>query len=86
MSDLVSQAFEPYATYFMIFTSVSLILGVVILVLWILSMIRHRKVQAAIFDMQEVLHEMNERDKVRSTPSPAPSTVATAVPSSETKI
>lgn len=66
INSLIGQTMQPYAVFFTIFTIASIALTILILVLWILSMIRRRKMQAAIFDIQATLHEMNERDKARS--------------------
>lgn len=69
LNSLISQSFQPYAVFFTTFTIISIFLTILILVLWILGMVRRRKVQAAIFDIQAVLHEMNEREKSRLAPS-----------------
>lgn len=50
----------------------SVALTIVFIVLYISAMIRRRKVENAVLDMQKLLHEMNERDKARSQ-SPTPS-------------
>jgi hypothetical protein len=46
----------------------SVALTIVFIVLYISAMIRRRKVENAVLDMQKILHEMNERDKARSQP------------------
>lgn len=46
----------------------SVALTIVFIVLYISAMIRRRKVENAVLDMQKLLHEMNERDKARMAP------------------
>lgn len=48
----------------------SLAMTVIFVGLYISSIVRRRRVENAIFDIQKTLHEMNERDKARSTPKP----------------
>ena len=81
-SAAINEALAPLVTIFTIFTIVSIVLMIGIFVLWIMSMIRTRKVQNAVFDIQKTLHEMNEREKAgvdRLAQTPTPPT--TAVPS-----
>lgn len=79
VNSLVNQSLQPFAAFFMIFTIFSIALTIAIVVFWILSMVRRRKVQAAILDIQATLHEMNERDKARSAPpSPVPGKLVAA--------
>lgn len=49
----------------------SVLFTVIFIALYISSMVRRRKLENALFDMQKTLHEMNERDKARmATPTP----------------
>ena len=68
VNSMIEQSLQPFAAFFMIFTVITLLLSVVIIVFWILSVVRKRKVQAAILDMHAILHEMNERDKATNAP------------------
>lgn len=47
----------------------SVAISIVFIVLYISAMFRRRKLENALFDMQKTLHEINERDKARSTPA-----------------
>lgn len=60
---ILSDAIAPLITLFTIFTVVTITVSIAVIVLWIMGMVRTHKVQNAVFDMQKVLHEMNERDK-----------------------
>jgi hypothetical protein len=52
-------------TYAMI---ASLILTIVFVALWIASWLHRRKVENAIIDIRNTLHEMNEREKAQQSP------------------
>ena len=54
------------------FMWVSTALTVLIVILYVYSMMRRRKLEKALLDIQKTLSEMNERDKARSTPAPLP--------------
>lgn len=77
-SNVLNDAIQPLIGAFVAFTIISIVLTIAIVVIWIMSLIRRRKVQAAIFDIQAVLHEMNERDKLRQQPTSRPRLVDTA--------
>lgn len=47
---------------------ISIALTVLMIALYVFSMMRKRKLERAILDMQKILNEMNERDKARSNP------------------
>lgn len=54
----------------------SVILTIVFVGLYIYSMVRRRRLENALFDIQKNIAELNERDKSRtslSSPSPSPS-------------
>lgn len=51
---------------------VSIIITVAFIALYVASILRRRKVENAILDIQKVIHEMNERDKKRNTQPPMP--------------
>lgn len=65
-------------------TIASLVLTLVFIVFWITAALHRRKVQNAIIDIQKTLHEMNERDKLRQTPTPQP-VIQTEPPVTPTK-
>ena len=50
----------------------SFVLTIIFVAVYISSILRRRKVENAILTMEKILHEMNERDKTRSRPTPAP--------------
>ena len=52
------------------FIWLSVVLTIVFIVLYVSSMLRKRKVENAILDIQKTIHEMNERDKARSASTP----------------
>ena len=55
---------------------------IVFIVLYVSSILRKRKVENAIFDIQKIVSEMNERDKARSTSQSLP-TPLQSVPGKE---
>ena len=50
----------------------SVVMTVVFVVLYVSSIVRRRKVENAVLNIQKTLHELNERDKARSTPTSPP--------------
>ena len=83
-NQLINSALAPYAGLFLIVTIGSVILTILLLIVWIMSLVRKRKVQAAIFDIQSQLHQMNEREKTRDnklSKQPSPQ-LESAVPTS----
>ncbi len=54
------------------FMWLSVALGFAFIILYITMMLRRRKLENALLDMQKILHEMNERDKARSAPQVRP--------------
>jgi len=69
MPDLTSSITDMLAPFIWL----SVALTVVFIVFYAMSMLRRRKVENAILDLQKILHEMNERDKSRgSTPAVPP--------------
>lgn len=48
----------------------SVAFSVLFIAFFILSIFRRRKLENALFDIQKILSEMNERDKTRSLPAP----------------
>lgn len=64
MPDLAASIQEALAPFILL----SVIITVIFAVLYIVSLVRRWKVEQAILDIQKTIHEMNERDKARSTP------------------
>ncbi len=59
------------------FVLLSFVISVIFLVFYVIAMIRRRKLENALFDIQKNLSEMNARDKARGakiTPTPQPRT------------
>lgn len=56
----------------------SVAVTIIFVALYLSSIMRKRKVENAILDIQKTLHEMNERDKARSAPRPMPAPQAPA--------
>lgn len=69
LPDIASNLAETYAPFLI----ASALLSVLLLVLYVSSALRRRKVDKAILDIQKVINEMNERDKARSMPAIPPS-------------
>ena len=66
LSDVMSSLTDAMVPFILL----SFVITLLFVVLYVVSMIRRRKLENAILDMQKVLHEMNEREKARSTPRP----------------
>lgn len=54
------------------FMWLSVALTVLFVVFYVISMVRRRKLENALFDIQKNLRELNERDKARSQPASPP--------------
>lgn len=65
MTSSITDALAP-------FMLLSFVITVAFVVLYVVSLIRRRKLENALFDIQKTLHEMNERDKARSKPRSTP--------------
>jgi len=60
------------------FILLSFVISIIFIVLYITAMIRRRKLENALFDIQKNLTEMNARDKARSEPINPPSPLHTS--------
>ncbi len=66
LPDIMSSLTDAMAPFILL----SFVITLAFVVLYVVSMIRRRKLENAILDMQKVLHEMNEREKARQAPRP----------------
>lgn len=66
LSDITTSLTDTFAPFILL----SLVITGLFVMMHIISMFRRRKLENALFDMQRVLHEMNERDKARQGPRP----------------
>ncbi len=64
LSDITASFSEMLAPFILL----SLAVTAGFMILSIISMVRRRKLENALLDMQKTLHEMNERDKARDKP------------------
>ena len=68
-TDLTNQLMQQFGSTLTVVAVASLVLTIIVVVMWIVAMWHRRKVQNAILDIQQTLHEMNERDKQRTRPT-----------------